>query len=78
MKKGNDLWRTQIQEKHMEMPTGTHPKETEIEVFRILYERMVKDGMTQAVIREHFKESFDIRYSAFYSRLRKVEAKHVI
>lgn len=78
MKTGNNLWRIQIQDKHMDMPSGTHPKETEIEVFKTLYERMAKDGMTQAAIREHFKEAFDIRYSAFYSRLRKMEAKYVI
>lgn len=78
MKTGNDLWREQIQDKHVDMPQGTHPKETEIEVFKTLYERMAKDGMTQAAIREHFNKYFDIRYSAFYSRLRKVEAKYVI
>lgn len=78
MKVGNDAWWDQVKELHPTMPSGTHPKETELHVFRILYERMIKDGMTQGAIREHFQEYFGIKYSAFYSRLRKVECRYGI
>ena len=78
MKAGNDAWWEQVREKHEEMPSGTHPKETELEVFRIFYTRMTGSGMTQGAIREHFYQYFGIKHSAFYSRLRKVECKYVI
>jgi hypothetical protein len=78
MKAGNNAWWDQVRNLHEGMPPGTHFKTAELEVFRILYTRMIGDGMTQGAIREHFKEVFNLGYSAFYGRLRKVGCQYVI
>ena len=77
-KAGNDAWWEQVREIHSEMPTGTHYKDAEIEVFYRLYRNMTKNGLSQSEIHNHFKEYFNIGRSAFYSRLRKVECHYVI
>lgn len=77
-KSGNDLWKSQIQSMLDDMDGEVHCKEAENELFTKLYMRMVKDGMTQGEIREHFTTTFGIKYTAFYTRLRKVGMKYVI
>jgi hypothetical protein len=73
---GNDLWWSQIQS--MQEDQGGHCKELEIQLFAKLYLKMMKDGLPQSKIREHFRETFGIKYSAFYARLRKVGMFHVL
>ena len=77
-KVGNDLWWSQVSAIHETMPKGTHFKEAEIELFYRLYSRMREDGMNQEQIRSHFVTTFNIRYGAFYTRLRKVWCRHVL
>jgi hypothetical protein len=78
VKVGNDLWRSQIMEIHESMPQGTHSRESELELFYQLYKRMSEGGMSQGEIRKHFEETFNIKHSAFYTRLRKVGLKYVV
>ena len=78
MRVGNDLWRSQIMEIHEEMPSGSHYRESELELFYRLYKRMSDEGVTQGAIRKHFEEVFNIKHSAFYGRLRKVGMKYVV
>lgn len=79
MSVGNDLWWSQVAEIHEEMGKGSvHFKVAETELFYRLYTRMKGDGCTQQAIRDHFEQVFGIKYSAFYTRLRRVGRMYVI
>lgn len=78
MSVGNDLWWSQVADLHEEMGKGIHFKVAETELFYRLYKRMKGDGCTQQTIREHFEQTFGIKYSAFYTRLRRVGKIYVI
>ena len=69
---GNSLWQSQVYLQQDEMPPKTPYKDAELEAFRVIYKRMEEDGMKQGEIMEHFKTTFNLGYTAFYSRLRKV------
>lgn len=73
---GNDFWWSQVRNIQEEM--GSHYKDAEIECFYRLYKRMKDDQMLERDIMAHFQESFDIRYTAFYTRKRKAGLKHVL
>ena len=76
---GNDLWWSQVQEMHEDMGTGeVHFKRAEVELFYRLYKRMKDDQYTSAQIRDHFESTFNIKYTAFYNRLRKVGKYYVL
>jgi hypothetical protein len=69
---GNDLWWDQVLLMKDELgDPKAHYKDVEIETFKRLYLRMKDDGMKQDEIRQHFKDTFNLGYTAFYTRLRK-------
>lgn len=74
---GNDLWWSQVQEVHEEMGE-VHFKRAELELFYRLYKRMKDDQYTSEQIRDHFEQTFNIKKTAFYGRLRKVGFLYVI
>jgi hypothetical protein len=79
MTTGNSLWWSQVRDVQEEMGVGsTHYKEAEMECFHRLYSRMKEDGMKQGEILKHFEEAFNLKYTAFYTRLRKVGKNHVM
>lgn len=75
---GNNLWRSQVNDIQQEMLPKPHFKEAELEVFYRLYSRMKNNGMSQGDIRKHFKETFGIGMTAFYTRLRKLGIKYML
>ncbi len=74
---GNSLWWSQVRDIQEGSPGMTF-KEAELHCFQRLYERMKDDGMKQMDIIAHFQETFDIKYTAFYTRLRRMVNKNVL
>jgi len=77
----NTLWWEQVEELQQAAAANHKPihyKEAEIELFRLLYLRMREGGYTETQIREHFHSSFEMKQTAYYTRLRKVGMKHVL
>lgn len=55
-----------------------HCKQAEMELFRLIYMRMLDAGYKIGEIEKHFLETFGIKHTAFYSRQRKVATHHVL
>ena len=76
---GNELWHLQVQQQlNKKENQGMHYKQAEIEVFRILYDRMRNDNMKVIEIEAHFLDTFDIKHAAFYRRLKKAGEGRVL
>lgn len=78
MKTGNDLWWSQVQDLHTQEGGKRHYQEVEADLFYQLYKIMKEDNMTSEEIRLHFKETFGLGYSAFYTRVNWMRRKYVI
>jgi len=68
---GNDFWWSQVRNIQEEHQIKSY-REAELKAFEILYKRMKDDGMKTGEMIEHFKTTFAIGYTAFYTRLRKM------
>lgn len=68
---GNDFWWSQVRNIQEEHGIKSY-REAELKAFEILYKRMKDDGMKTMEMIDHFKTTFAIGYTAFYTRLRKM------
>lgn len=74
----NQLWNSQVQELMNQSEKPLHYKQAEVELFRLLYMRMLDAGYSVGSIKQHFLETFGIKHTAFYTRQRKVGKQHVL